>query len=146
MGIPPCDLGARDLLRLERGFLLYGMNEDESATPVEIDRVSFVHMKKQSFIGKHAMEGKIEKGVDKLLVGLLMEEPGVPRHGYYVWKDYELIGRITSGNLSPTTNKGIALAYVRKSFAKGSTTLHVDIRGKKGKARAMFEPFVKRDK
>ena len=109
MGISPCDLGARDLLRLERGFLLYGMNEDESATPVEIDRVSFVHMNKQNFIGKHAMEGKIEKGVDKLLVGLLMEELSVPRHGYYVMKDYELIGRITATHSQLWLQDGTAL-------------------------------------
>jgi aminomethyltransferase len=72
-----------------------------------------------------------------------MEEPSVPRHGYCVWKDDELIGRITSGNLSPTINRGIALAYIEKSFAKEGTTLHVDIRGKKRKARIMFKPFVK---
>ncbi|MFQ5836626.1 MAG: glycine cleavage system aminomethyltransferase GcvT [Candidatus Bathyarchaeia archaeon] len=146
MGIPPCGLGARDLLRLECGFLLFGMDEDESVTPVEINRVGFVDMNKENFIGKRAIEEKIKKGVDKLLVGLLMEEPGVPRHGYYVWKDDELVGRITSGNLSPTINKGIALAYIEKSFAKEGTTLHVDIRGKKRKTRVTFEPFVKRNK
>ncbi len=146
MGIPPCGLGARDLLRLECGYLLYGMDEDESVTPVETNRVNFVDLNKENFIGKHVIEEKIMKGVDKLLVGLLMEERCVPRHGYYVWKDDELIGRITSGNLSPTINKGIALAYIRKSFAKEDTTLHVDIRGKKRKARVMFEPFIKRNK
>ena len=146
MGIPPCGLGARDLLRLECGFLLYGMDEDESVTPVETNKVSFVDMNKVSFIGKHVIEEKIKKGVDKLLVGLLMEEPGVPRHGYYVWKDNELIGRITSGNLSPTINRGIALAYIEKNFAKEGAMLHINIRGKKRKARVMFEPFVKRKK
>ena len=143
MGIPPCGLGARDLLRLECGFLLYGMDEDESVTPVETNRASFVDLNKENFIGRYAIEEKIKKGADKLLVGLLMEEPSVPRHGYYVWKDDELIGRITSGNLSPTINRGIALAYIEKSFAKEGTTLHVDIRGKKRKTRIMFKPFVK---
>ncbi|MFQ5820932.1 MAG: glycine cleavage system aminomethyltransferase GcvT, partial [Candidatus Heimdallarchaeota archaeon] len=146
MGIPPCGLGARDLLRLECGFLLYGMDEDESVTPVETNKVSFVDMNKEAFIGKHVIEEKIKKGVDKLLVGLLMEGPGVPRHGYYVLKDDELIGQITSGNLSPTINRGIALAYIEESFAKEGTTLHVDIRGKKRKARITFKPFVKRKK
>jgi len=143
MGIPPCGLGARDLLRLECGFLLYGMDEDESVNPVETNRMSFVDMNKEVFIGKHAIEEKMKKGVHKLLVGLIMEEPGVPRHGYYVWKDDELIGRITSGNLSPTINRGIALAYIEKNFAKEGITLQVDIRGKKRKARVTLEPFVK---
>lgn len=146
VGIPPCGLGARDLLRLECGFLLYGVDEDEGVTPVETNRLSIVDMNKEGFIGKHAIEEKIKKGVDKLLVGLLMEELGVPRHGYSVWKDDELVGQITSGNLSPTINRGIALAYIKKSFAKEGATLHVDIRGKKRKAHVMFEPFVKRKK
>jgi len=145
MGIPSCGLGARDLLRLECGFLLYGMDEDESVSPVETNRVSFVDMNKENFIGKHAIEDKIEKGVDELLVGLLMEEPGVPRHGYRLWKNNEIIGRITSGNLSPTINRGIALAYIEKTFAKEGTTLQVDIRGKKRKARVTLKPFVKRN-
>jgi len=144
MGILPCGLGARDLLRLECGFLLYGMDEDESVTPVEINKVSLVDVNKENFIGKHAIEEKIKEGVDELLVGLLMEEPGVPRHGYFVWKDNELIGRITSGNLSPTVNRGIALAYVEKNFAKEGTVLQVDIRGKKRKAQVTFKPFVER--
>ncbi len=144
MSIPPCGLGARDLLRLECGFLLYGVDEDESVTPAETNRMSFVDMNKNAFIGKHAIEEKMKKGVDKLLVGLIMEEPGVPRHGYYVWKNDELIGRITSGNLSPTTNRGIAFAYVKKRFAKEGTTLHVNIRGKKRRVRVTFKPLVKR--
>jgi aminomethyltransferase len=144
MGILPCGLGARDLLRLECGFLLYGMDEDESVTPVEINKVSLVDMNKENFIGKHAIEMKIKKGVDELLVGLRMDEPGVPRHGYFVWKDNKLIGRITSGNLSPTVNRGIALAYVEKNFAKEGTVLQVDIRGKKRKAQVTFKPFVER--
>lgn len=146
MGIPPCGLGARDLLRLECGFLLYGVDEDESVTPVEANRVRLVDLKKEDFIGRHAIEEKMKKGVDRLLVGLLMEEPGVPRHGYSVWKDSELIGRITSGNLSPTINRGIALAYIEKSFAEEDTTLHVDIRGKKRKAHVTFKPFAERKK
>ncbi|NIR86433.1 glycine cleavage system aminomethyltransferase GcvT, partial [Candidatus Bathyarchaeota archaeon] len=117
-GISPCGLGARDLLRLECGFLLYGMDEDESVTPVETNKVGLVDLNKEDFIGKHAIEEKIKKGVDKLLVGLLMEEPGIPRNGYHVWKDDELIGQITSGNLSPTLKRGIALAHVEKGFAK----------------------------
>ncbi len=146
MGIPPCGLGARDLLRLECGFLLYGIDENENVTPVETNRVGIVDMNKESFIGKCVIEEKIKTGVDKLLVGLLMEEPGVPRHGYFVWKDNKLIGRITSGNLSPTVNRGIALAYIKTSFAREDITLHVDIRGKKRKARVKFKPFVKRKK
>jgi len=146
MGIPPCGLGARDLLRLECGFLLYGIDENENVTPVETNRVGIVDMNKESFIGKCVIEEKIKTGVDKLLVGLLMEEPGVPRHGYHVWKNNKLIGRITSGNLSPTLNRGIALAYIKTSFAREDITLHVDIRGKKRKARVKFKPFVKRKK
>jgi len=146
MGIPPCGLGARDLLRLECGFLLYGLDEDESVSPVEINRVSLVDMNKENFIGKHAIEEKMKKGVDKLLVGLLMEDPGVPRHGYYVWKNDESIGRITSGNLSPTLKRGIALAYVEKSFAEEGTTLEVDIRGKRRAASVTLRPFMKRKK
>jgi len=146
IGIPPCGLGARDLLRLECGFLLYGLDEDESVSPVETNRGGLVDMNKENFIGKHAIEEKMKKGVDKLLVGLLMEEPSVPRHGYYVWKDDELIGRVTSGNLSPTLKRGIALAYVDESFAKEGTTLEVDIRGKRRKAHVTLRPFVKRKK
>jgi aminomethyltransferase len=146
MGVPPCGLGARDLLRLECGFLLYGVDEDESVSPVEINRVDLVDMNKENFIGKHAIEERMKKGVDKLLVGLLMEEPSIPRHGYYVWKNDEPIGRVTSGNLSPTLKRGIALAYVEKNFAKEGTTLEVDIRGKKRKATVTLRPFIKREK
>ncbi len=144
--IPPCGLGARDLLRLECGYLLYGMDQDESITPLETNRMSFVDMSNKNFIGKYAIEEKKKKGVNKLLVGLLMKERGVPRHGYSVWKDTKLIGRITSGNQSPTINKGIALAYIEKSFAKEGATLHVDIRGKKREVLVTFKPFVKRNK
>ena len=145
-GIPPCGLGARDLLRLECGFLLYGVDEDDRVTPVEANKMNFVDLNKEDFIGKFAIEERIEKGANSLLIGLIMEEPGIPRHGYGVWKDGEFIGKITSGNLSPTMNRGIALAYIKKSFANKGTILQVNIRGKNRNAHVTFPPFIKRKK
>ncbi len=144
VGIPPCGLGARDLLRLECGFLLYGVDEDDNVTPVEANKMDFVDMNKKDFIGKSVIEKRREKGADSLLIGLIMEEPGVPRRGYDVWKDGEFVGKITSGNLSPTINRGVALAYVRRRFAEKGTILYVNIRGKKRKIHVTFPPFIKR--
>ncbi len=101
-GAKPCGLGARDSLRLEAGLWLYGNDIDETTNPVEAGLKWVVKMKKPYFNGKKALEGIIEKGVKRVLVGLMLTERGIPRHGYEVYDGEKKIGVITSGGVAPT--------------------------------------------
>ena len=143
-GAVPCGLGARDSLRLEAGLWLYGNDMDESINPLEARLGWTVKLDKEGyFIGQRAIQKKKDEGITKILVGIKMEERGIPRHGYPVLNlEEEEIGLVTSGGLSPTLGYGIAMAYVPPEYRKRGTELYIQIRGKPVKGKVVkYRPF-----
>lgn len=143
VNIEPCGLGARDTLRLEMKYCLYGNDIDEKRNPLEAGLSWVVKFDKKNFIGKEALLKIKEKGVEEKLVGFIMEE-GVPRHGYRILNEKNTeIGVVTSGTFSPSLKKGIGMGYVKKEFAKINSEFFVEIRGKELKAKVIKPPFYK---
>jgi aminomethyltransferase len=140
-GIEPCGLGARDTLRLEAGMCLYGNDIDENTTPLEARLGFVVKFKKENFIGKDALLKQKAEGVKRRRVGLRMLERSIPRHNYEVWKNGQMIGRVTSGSFSPVLQCGIAMAYLPKEHAVEDSTVMVKIREKLVKAEVVKFPF-----
>ena len=143
-GAVPCGLGARDSLRLEAGLWLYGNDMDESINPIEAGLRWTVKLKKPGyFIGRRAIQQIREEGVKRRLVGLMMEDRGIPRHGYEVLNTEEqVIGEVTSGGLSPTLGVGIALAYVPPEYRELGTEVYIKIRSRLAKGKVVkHRPF-----
>jgi aminomethyltransferase len=145
-GLKPAGLGARDLLRLEMGYLLYGNDIGEETTPLEAGVEWTVDFSKGEFIGRAALQEQNERGVARRFVGVELLEKAVPRHGYKILdrNQAEPIGEITSGNLSPLLQKGIGLGYVPSPYAQPGTALRIDIRGKTLPAQVVKTPFYKK--
>jgi len=110
-GATPCGLGARDTLRLETGLALWGMDIDETTTPFEAD-LDFAVSMDHDFGGRDALLAQSEAGIQRRLTGFVLEERGIPRHGYPVTTTSGGEGSVTSGNLSPMLDTGIGLAYI----------------------------------
>ncbi|PSB01909.1 glycine cleavage system aminomethyltransferase GcvT [Merismopedia glauca] len=143
-GVVPCGLGARDTLRLEAAMALYGQDIDDSTTPLEAGLGWLVHLDtKGDFIGKEVLERQKSQGVAKRLVGLEMQGRNIARHGYPVMFEGKAVGEVTSGTMSPTLGKAIALAYVPTSLAKIGQQLEVEIRGKTHLATVVKKPFYR---
>ncbi len=141
-GIIPVGLGARDTLRLEKGYCLYGNDIDDHTTPLEAG-LGWITKFSKDFIGKEVIQQQKEVGIDKKLVGFVMAERGIPRHGYVI-KDGQdnIIGRVTSGSQSPSLNEGIGLGYVTKSQAVPDNEIFIEIRNKLVKAIIKKLPLV----
>jgi aminomethyltransferase len=140
----PIGLGARDTLRLEARYALYGNELDEHTNPLEAGLGWVVKLDKPEFTGKAALQAVKAEGAKRVLVGLEMEDRGVPRHGFEVQKDGRAVGVVTSGTFSPTLEHAIALAYVEKGAAKLNaigTELDVVIRNAPARARVVKTPF-----
>jgi aminomethyltransferase len=143
-GVTPCGLGARDTLRLEAAMALYGQDLDTTTTPLEAGLSWLIHWEsKDDFIGRSILESQKAEGVSRRLVGLEMQGRHIARHGYPVKINGEIIGEITSGTLSPTLGKAIALAYVPTDFAQIGQSLDVEIRGKTYSAEVVKRPFYR---
>jgi aminomethyltransferase len=143
-GAVPCGLGSRDSLRLEAGLWLYGNDIDESINPLEAGLRWTVKLKKPGyFIGQRAIQKMKDEGPKKRLIGLKMEERGIPRHGYPVLNsEHEEIGVVTSGGLSPTLGYGIAMAFVPNEYRKRGTELYIQIRKRPVKGKVVkHRPF-----
>ncbi len=139
----PAGLGARDILRLEMGYPLYGNELTEEITPCEAGLERFVKIYKEKFLGKEILKKQIEGGAKRRLIGLISDEiKGVPRKGHKVFCEGENIGEVTSGAYSPFLEKNIALCYVRAEFASANE-FEVEIRNKKIKFKKESLPFVK---
>ena len=136
----PCGLGARDILRIEAGFPLYGHELSEEITPLEANLDRFVDFSKE-FLGKEAM---LKKPLKRKLFGLIMLDRGIPRENYPVYKGEKKIGYVSSGTFSPTLDKGIALCFVEPSERKEGNPVKIKIREKLLKAELKSYPFVKR--
>ncbi|QBR85234.1 glycine cleavage system aminomethyltransferase GcvT [Legionella israelensis] len=142
VGVKPCGLGARDTLRLEAGMLLYGQDMDESVTPLEVGLGWTVKWtpEDRGFIGMGALLSQKQQGIKRKMVGLVLQDKGIMRHGQQVIIDGQANGVITSGGYSPTLGESIALARVPVSTAE---QVMVDIRGKLIPARVRKPRFVK---
>jgi aminomethyltransferase len=141
-GIQPIGLGARDTLRLEKGYCLYGNDINDNTSPIEAG-LGWVTAWNKDFIGKDIIAAVKAKGPDKKLVGFVLEDRGIPRHDYEL-ADAEgrIIGKVTSGTQSPLLSKGIGLAYIETAFAKAGTEVFLPLRGKMLKAVVTKLPFV----
>lgn len=143
--IKPAGLGARDTLRLEMGYCLYGNELNDELTPLEAGlgwATKFVEGK--DFIGCAVLEDQKREGVAKKLCAFKLDERGIPRTGYEIVNDKgDVIGNVTSGTMSPLTKEGIGMGYVRTEYAKVDTPIAIRIRNKDVKATIVKAPFRK---
>ena len=142
--IKPAGLGARDTLRLEMGYCLYGNDIDETTNPLEAGLGWVTKFKKGDFIGRDALLKVKEEGLKRKLVPMIFDERAFPRHGYELLKNGEKVGHITSGTVSPVLNKPIALGYVAIEFAKEGEEVLAKIRNKEVPAKITKLPFVEK--
>jgi len=143
-GIKPIGLGARDTLRLEMGFCLYGNDIDDTTSPIEAGLGWITKFTKEFTNSKTFLEQK-EKGVSKKLVGFEMIDRGIPRHYYEITDSTgKTIGKVTSGTQSPSLQKGIGMGYVQTVFSKADTEIFIKIRDKALKAKVVKIPFYKK--
>ena len=142
--IQPVGLAARDSLRLEMGYCLYGNDIDQTTNPLEAGLGWITKLSKQSFIGKEALTSLKENGVNRRLVAITSNEKIFPRHGYDISYNNNKIGVITSGTVSPVLDKPIALGYVEIKFSEIDSDVNILIRGKETPAKVVKLPFVKR--
>ncbi len=140
-GIQPIGLGARDTLRLEMKFALYGNDIDQTTNPLEAGLGWVVKPAKGDFIGRDAIEAMRAAGVPRKLVGVEMVERQVPRHGYRIFAAGAPVGVVTSGSFSPSLERGIGMGYVRTDLATIGTELEIEIRGAGQRARVARTPF-----
>ena len=138
----PVGLGARDTLRLEMKYCLYGNDIDKTTNPIEAGLSWITKLGKSDFIGKSAIIAHKEN-LRRRLVCIEMQERAVPRSGYKLYRGEEEIGIMTSGTHSPSSNTGIGLAYLNRGFTKSGTEIDVDVRGKLKKAIVVKPPFYK---
>ena len=144
LGALPIGLGARDTLRTEMKFSLYGHEIDETTNPYEAGLGWVIKPAKKDFIAKSLITSVKEKGLSRQLVGFKMIEKGIPRQGYDLYSTAgEKIGQTTSGTLSPSLDLGIGIGYVAAPCASVGSSLLVDIRGRKIKAEVVPTPFIK---
>jgi aminomethyltransferase len=142
-GIAPCGLGARDTLRIEAGYPLYGNELDEKKTPVEAGLNRYVKMDKGDFFGRDVLLEQVESGTARETIGFKMLERGVPRHGYGVMKNGEKIGEVTSGTMSPVLGIGLGIASVASGEVKCGDEIGIEIRGDVRKAASSEFPLHK---
>lgn len=144
-GIKPIGLGARDTLRLEMGFCLYGNDLSDETTPLEAGLgwiTKFVEGK--DFIGRSILEAQKANGVDRKLIGFELKDKGVPRQGYTICDEAgKEIGVVTSGTMSPTRKVGIGMGYVDKAAAQIGTNITIQVRNRFLKAEIVKPPFRK---
>ncbi|MEO6904391.1 MAG: glycine cleavage system aminomethyltransferase GcvT [Bacteroidia bacterium] len=142
-GIKPIGLGARDTLRLEMGFCLYGNDIDDTTSPLEAG-LGWITKFTKEFTNKAALLAQKEKGLTKKLVGFEMIDRGIPRHDYVIADaDGKTIGKVTSGTQAPSLNKAIGMGYVSTAFSKVDSEIYILIRDKAIKAKVVKMPFYK---
>ncbi|MCZ6626563.1 MAG: glycine cleavage system aminomethyltransferase GcvT [Deltaproteobacteria bacterium] len=144
VGLQPVGLGARDTLRLERAFPLYGHELDDTTTPLEAGLEWVTKFSKGFFLGREALLKQRQEGVGRKLVGLETIEPGIARSHYPILKQGRPIGEVTSGTKSPTLKRSIALGYVLAEEAGVGNSVEIEIRGRKVGARIVSLPFYRR--
>lgn len=144
LGVKPAGLGARDTLRTEMKYCLYGHEIDDTTNPYEAGLGWVVKPAKKDFIGKVPMVAVRDAGLKRKLVGFVLEERGIPRQGYTLLSfDNNEIGRVTSGTQSPSLNLPIGIGYVDVAYSEVGSEIYVEIRGRGAKAKVVATPFVK---
>ncbi len=140
-GLKPIGLGARDTLRLEKGFCLYGNDIDDTTSPLEAG-LGWITKFSKEFTNSETLKEEKEAGVSRKLIGFEMLEKGIARHGYEI-KDFEgnILGVVTSGTQSPSLGKAIGLGYVKKNFAAQGSEIYISIRTNLLKAKVVKVPF-----
>lgn len=145
VGIKPIGLGARDTLRLEMGFCLYGNDLSDTTSPLEAGLgwiTKFAEGK--NFTARAILEKQKAEGIQRKLVGFEMIDRGVPRHGYNIENaEGEVIGEVTSGTMSPCRKIGIGMGYVKRAYMTVGSEIYLDVRGRKLKAVVVKPPFRK---
>lgn len=141
--IKPIGLAARDTLRLEMGYCLYGNDIDDETSPLEAG-LGWITKFTKDFTNSEALKAQKEAGVSRKLIGLEMIDKGIPRGGYEVMDENDkVIGKITSGTMSPMLGIGVALAYLETPYAKKDTEVFVAVRKRRLKAKVVRAPFYK---
>lgn len=145
LGIKPCGIVSRDILRLEAGFLLYGNEINENIDPIRA-RYWIFSLHKQNYIGKEALMRILEEGVDSIRACFIMKDKGpLPRKGTEIYSGKTLIGRITSGGYSPILERGIAMGYIKSEFFFLGGTVNLKIRDNYYEAKIAEPPFFKKN-
>ena len=140
--IKPIGLGARDTLRLEMGYCLYGNDIDDTTSPIEAG-LSWITKFTKRFINSEAIGKQKEQGVTRKLIAFEIVDKGIPRHDYpIVDQQGTIIGKVTSGTMSPTLNKGIGLGYVQTGHHQVGTEIFIEIRAKQVAAKVCKLPFI----
>ncbi len=139
--IEPIGLGARDTLRLEMKYCLYGNDIDATTNPLEAGLGWITKLDKGNFIGREALLRAREAGLTRKLIGFEMLDKSLPRHGYALFQGERRIGVVTSGSFSPMLEKGIGMAYVSTDAAAVGTRFEVDVRGRRAPAIVAQTPF-----
>lgn len=144
-GIKPIGLGARDTLRLEMGYCLYGNDLDDTTTPLQAGLgwiTKFVENK--PFVGREVLEKEKAEGVSRKLCCFELVEKGIPRHGYEIVNaEDEVIGNVTSGTMSPVLKIGVGMGYLKSELAKPGTEIYIKVRNRNLKANVVKAPFRK---
>jgi len=139
--LKPIGLAARDTLRLEMGYCLYGNDIDDTTSPLEAG-LGWITKFTKDFTGKEVLEKQKAEGIKRKLAGIELTEKGIPRHGYEVLnQNNEVIGHVTSGTQSPSLRKPIGMAYVQLEYAKAGTEIFIKIRDKMVPAKVVKMPF-----
>ena len=146
LGLQPCGLGSRDTLRLEAGMPLYGNELDRSVNPYEANLGRVVKLEKGEFVGRSALAAVQQTGPRRRLVGLVMRDEAIARHGYPVLDDGAEVGVVTSGTLSPTLGERIAMAYLPAADAAPGAMVEVLVRDRRHPAEQVKLPFYRRPK
>lgn len=142
-GIKPIGLAARDTLRLEMGYCLYGNDIDDTTSPIEAG-LGWITKFTKDFVNSEKLKKQKEQGTERKLVGFEVTERGIPRHGYEIIDEKgKIIGQVTSGTMSPSLGKGIGLGYVPSGLAKEGSLIYIHIRKKAIPARVVKLPFYK---
>ena len=140
--IKPIGLGARDTLRLEMGFCLYGNDITDETSPLEAG-LGWITKFTKDFTNSENLLKQKEEGIERRLVGFALEEKGIPRGGYEIFNtDEELIGQVTSGSMSPSLKVGVGLGYVKMGYNKHDTEILIGVRNKKLKAKVVKLPIL----
>ncbi len=140
-GLRPAGLGARDSLRLEMGYALYGNDLDEAHTPLEAGLGWITKLGKGDFVGRDALVRQKDEGIERRLVGMKLLEKGFPRPGYEVVEGGSPVGIVTSGTVSPSLGIGVAMGWVPSRLAAPGTRLELSLRGKPAAAEVVRPPF-----
>jgi aminomethyltransferase len=144
-GILPVGLGARDTLRLEAAYMLYGNDIDSTTSPLEAGLGWTVKFGEAGFLGREVMEQQKVSGLERRMVQIEMLDRAIPRPHHAVWADGVQIGELTSGTFSPTFRRGVGLGYVRAEHARPGTEVEIEVRGERHPARVVKKPMYKRE-